>query len=100
EPDAPLDPAKDKRINAPFYGVAPSPIDNSVWGSVLGMPGAIVRLTLGSNPPSTALAEIYEVPWNNPKAPVQGFSPRGLDIDTDGVVWTVLASGHFASFDR
>jgi hypothetical protein len=100
EPDAPLDPAKDKRINAPFYGVAPSPIDNSVWGSVLGMPGAIVRLTLGSNPPSTALSEIYEVPWNNPKAPVQGFAPRGMDVDSNGVVWTVLSSGHHASFDR
>jgi len=23
-----------------------------------------------------------------------------MDIDRDGVVWTVLASGHFASFDR
>jgi hypothetical protein len=100
EPDAPLDPAKDKRINAPFYGVAPSPIDNSVWGSVLGMPGAIVRLTLGSNPPSTALSEIYEVPWNNSKAPVQGFAPRGMDVDSNGVVWTVLSSGHHASFDR
>jgi hypothetical protein len=100
EPDAPLDPAKDKRINAPFYGVAPSPTDNSVWGSVLGMPGAIVRLTLGSNPPSTALSEIYEVPWNNPKAPVQGFAPRGMDVDSNGVVWTVLSSGHHASFDR
>ena len=31
---------------------------------------------------------------------MQGFSPRGLDIDTNGVVWTVLSSGHFASFDR
>ena len=31
---------------------------------------------------------------------MQGFSPRGLDIDHNGVVWTVLASGHFASFDR
>ena len=36
EPDQPLDPAKDKRINAPFYGVAPSPVDGSIWGSVLG----------------------------------------------------------------
>jgi hypothetical protein len=100
EPDAPIDPAKDKRINAPFYGVAPSPIDNSIWGSVLGMPGALVRLTLGSNPPSTALSEIYEVPWNNPKAPAQGFAPRGMDVDSNGVVWTVLSSGHHASFDR
>ena len=26
--------------------------------------------------------------------------PRGLDIDRNGVVWTVVGSGHFASFDR
>src|SRR5207248_3248700 len=100
EPDQPLDPAKDKRVAAAFYGVTVSPADGSVWGSVLGFPGSIVRLNPGSNPPATALAERYELPWNNPKARVQGFSPRGLDIDTNGVVWTVLASGHFASFDR
>ena len=100
EPDQPIDPTKDKRINAPFYGVAPSPVDNSVWGSVLGMPGMLVRLTLGSNPPATALSEVYEVPWNNPKAPVQGFAPRGMDVDSNGVVWAVLSSGHHASFDR
>jgi hypothetical protein len=100
EPDQPLDPTKDKRINAPFYGVAPSPSNDAIWGSVLGMPGSVVRLTLGSNPPSTALSEIYEVPWNNPKAPVQGFAPRGMDVDDNDVVWTVLSSGHHASFDR
>ncbi len=100
EPDQPLDPTKDKRINAAFYGVTVSPADGSVWGSVLGFPGSVVRLNPGSHPPETALAEIYELPWNNPKAPVQGFSPRGLDIDRNGVVWTVLASGHLASFDR
>jgi len=100
EPDQPVDPAKDKRITAAFYGVMPSPADGSIWGSSLGFPGAVVRLSPGSNPPSTALAEIYEVPWNNPKAPVQGFSPRGMDVDRNGVVWAPLASGHFASFDR
>jgi hypothetical protein len=100
EPDQPIDPTKDKRINAPFYGVAPSPADGSIWGSVTGVPGSVVRLTLGSNPPATALTEIYEVPWNNPKAPVQGFAPRGMDVDSNGVVWTVLSSGHHASFDR
>ena len=71
-----------------------------VWGSVLGFPGGIVRLNPGSNPPETALAEYYEVPWNNPKAPVSGFSPRGMDIDRNGVVWVALGSGHLASFDR
>ena len=29
-----------------------------------------------------------------------GFSPRGMDIDRNGVVWAPLASGHLASFDR
>ncbi|HXH25350.1 MAG TPA: carboxypeptidase-like regulatory domain-containing protein [Vicinamibacterales bacterium] len=100
EPDQPIDPTKDKRVNAPFYGVAPSPADGSIWGSVLGMPGMLVRLTLGSNPPLTALSEVYEVPWNNPRAGVQGFAPRGMDVDDNGVVWTVLSSGHHASFDR
>ncbi len=100
EPDQPVDATKDKRINAAFYGVTVSPLDGSVWGTVLGFPGAVVRLNPGSNPPATALAEIYELPWNNPNAPVHGFSPRGLDIDRNGVVWTVIASGHLASFDR
>ncbi len=100
EVDQPLDPTKDKRITAWFYGVVPSPVDGSVWGSVVGIPGKIVRMNPGTNPPETALAEVYEPPYNNPKAPVQGFSPRGLDIDRNGVVWSVLASGHLASFDR
>ena len=99
EPDQPADPTKDKRIAVSFYGDSPAP-DGSVWGSVLGMPGALVRFNPGSHPPETALAEYYEVPWNNPKAPVQGFSPRGMDVDSKGVVWTVLSSGHYASFDR
>ncbi|OGU33541.1 MAG: hypothetical protein A3K13_02170 [Gemmatimonadetes bacterium RIFCSPLOWO2_12_FULL_68_9] len=100
EPDQPVDPTKDKRYGPAFYGVAPSPIDDSVWGTQLGFPGAVIRLNPGPNPPATALAEIYEAPWNNPKAAVQGFSPRGMDIDRSGVVWVALASGHFASFDR
>ncbi len=99
EPNAPADPAKDKRINVSYYGVAPAP-DGSVWGSVLGMPGALVRFVPGAHPPETALAEYYEVPWDNPKAPVQGFSPRGMDVDSKGVVWAPLSSGHYASFDR
>jgi len=100
EPEQPIDPTKDKRINAPFYGVAPSPVDDSIWGSVQGMPGALVRLVPGPNPPATALSEIYEVPWNNAKASAQGFAPRGMDVDGNGVVWTVLSSGQLASFDR
>jgi hypothetical protein len=93
EPNQPIDPNKQHRINAAFYGVAPSPADNTVWGSSLGVPGSMIRLDPGANPPDTALAEIYNVP-----AP--GYGPRVMDIDSQGVVWTPLASGHFASFDR
>ena len=100
EPDQPLDPTKDKRISARYYGVAFNPVDGSIWGSTLGFPGAVMRLDPGPNPPVTALTELYELPWGNPEAPVQGYSPRGMDIDRNGVVWTPLASGHMASFDR
>jgi len=100
EPNEPLDPAKDMRIRSGYYGVAYNPIDGSIWGSSLGFPGAILRLDPGTEPATTALTEIYETPWGNPEAPIQGYSPRGMDIDRNGVVWTPLASGHMASFDR
>src|SRR5262249_24310370 len=50
----------------------------------------------------TQLSEYYEVPFKTNKVPESGwgFSPRGMDVDLNGVVWTVLASGHYASFDR
>jgi hypothetical protein len=98
EPNQPVDPTKDKRIMAPFYGVSPAP-DGSVWGSMLGYPGAVMRLTPGPNPPETALTEYYELPVNSPNAS-GGFSPRGFDVDRNGVAWVALASGHLASFDR
>jgi hypothetical protein len=99
EPDQPVDPTKDKRIVAPFYAVAPAP-DGSVWGTVLGFPGAVVRLDPGPHPPQTALAELYQLPLRDADTPVEGFSPRGGDVDRDGVYWAALASGHLASFDR
>lgn len=95
----PADSTRDTRLNAAFYGLAVG-TDGMVWGSVLGFPGGIVRLNPGSNPPETALAEYYEVPWHNPNAPLSGFSPRGMDIDRNNVVWVALGSGHLASFDR
>jgi len=100
EPDKPVDPTKDHRINAAFYGVTVSPKDGSIWGTALGYPGMVIRLVPGSNPPETALAEAYELPHENAKAPIKGYSPRGLDIDRNGVVWMPTASGHFVSFDR
>ena len=99
EPDAPVNPKLDKRIAKGLYAVSPAP-DGSVWGSSLGYPGAVIRLDPGSNPPSTALVEYYELPLDAKGEPVNGFSPRGMDVDRNGVAWVALASGHMASFDR
>ena len=101
EPNQPADPAKDQRINAPFYSINPAP-DGSIWGSCwqCSFPGAIIRLNPGANPVETTLAEMYQPPWNNPNAPNIGYGPRGMDIDRDGVAWISMASGHLASFDR
>jgi hypothetical protein len=93
EPNQPVDPAKQKRIRVGFYAVAPNPADNTIWGSVTGYPGSVVRVDPGSSPPATALSEIYEVP-------LPGYSPRGADIDSKGVMWSALASGHLGAFDR
>jgi hypothetical protein len=60
----------------------------------------MVRLVPGPNPPHTALAELYELPVDGSGAPIEGFSPRGADIDRDGVAWVALASGHLGRFDR
>ena len=95
EPREPIDPSKDKRITSGYYGVAFNPVDGSIWGTSLGFPGGVIRFD-----PETGLTEFYEPPWGDANAPVQGYSPRGGDIDRDGVVWSALASGHMASFDR
>jgi len=93
EPGAPADAAKDTRLAINLYAVAFSPADGSVWGTVLGYPGAIVRVQPGPDPTQTALTEVYEPPF-------PGYGPRGGDIDRNGVYWVSLASGHLAAFDR
>jgi hypothetical protein len=100
EPNQPVDPTKDKRIITGLCGIGYDPNDGTIWGSVLSMPGGVVHVIPGDNPPATTLTEYFEVPFNDPRAPVNGFGPRGADIDRNGVVWIPLASGHLASFDR
>jgi hypothetical protein len=93
QPGQPIDPTKDARVNAAFYAVMPSPADGSIWGATYGYPGSVVRVVPGSNPPATAIAEVFNVP-------LPGFGSRGADIDRNGVVWVSLGSGHLGAFDR
>ncbi|HEX4236772.1 MAG TPA: carboxypeptidase-like regulatory domain-containing protein [Xanthobacteraceae bacterium] len=90
EPGKPMDPNKDMRVFGASYAVMPNPVDGSIWYTVsvfTGRPG-VLRFD-----PKTKLSEFYAIP-------MPGFSPRGGDIDSKGVVWVSLASGHLGSFDR
>jgi len=70
------------------YGIVTSH-DGTVWTAVPGAPGHIQRFD-----PETGTHEVYK-----PPAPISG--PRGIDVDTEGVIWTATGgSGHIASFDR
>jgi len=96
----PFDPTLDRRIRGASYGLIPNPKDGSVWYATSGpMPGRIVRVEIGSNPPATCKAELYEPPFNARRA---GYTPKGIDVDrSTGVIWVGLGgSGHLGSFDR
>ena len=104
KPNEPADPELDRLLPGPTgYIIMVNPVDGSVWYSVLsGVPGFIVRMETGSNPPETCRTEVYEPPFD-PKdhAKQDYYAPRGIDFDSKGVVWTALsASGQLASFDR
>ena len=93
EPGDKPDPTKDTRVEVTTYAVAVSPSDGAVWGTEVAYPGRIVRLAPGPDPARTALAEVYQ-------PPMPGYGPRGGDVDSKGVYWVALASGHLGRFDR
>jgi hypothetical protein len=92
-PQAAFDPKLDTMVRYNMYSLIPSPVDDSVWGITETYPGFLIRLQRGNNAPESCKTTIFKVPE-------PGFDPRGVDIDSNGVVWTALAgSSHLASFD-
>ena len=96
----PVDPAKQKRVLAGLYGVQPSPVDDTIWGqsmdigfSRMDQPSYLVHFIPGPDPTRTGLTELFQPPEG-------AFGARGIDVDTKGIVWTAMSSGHLASFDR
>ena len=102
EPNQPTDPKLDMRINGMSYGIIVNPIDRSVWYASPSVPGRLVRLAIGSNPPASCRAELYEPPYYNATMPTRSaYTPKGVDVDRDGVIWSGMGgSSHLASFDR
>jgi hypothetical protein len=89
----PYDPKLDTQISYSLYSLIPSPVDDSVWGVSEVFPGYLIRVQTGKNPPETCRTQVFKVPS-------PGYDPRGVDIDSNGVVWTALAAtSHLASFD-
>ena len=94
-----FDPRLDTRMSPGSYGIIVNQVDNVAWGGGTEFPGRIYRFDKGSNPPETCITEVYEVPIIDGE--YEGFGPRGIDVDNNGVVWTALSgSSHLASFDR
>ena len=94
EPDQPIDPTKDHRINFTCYSVGSSPIDHAAWCNGTG--AQIVRIERGPNPPETCKAEVYQVPTGHPAA-----GARGVEVDSQGIVWVNFTNSEFmGSFDR
>ena len=79
------------------YGVIPNPVDGSVWtaqpggdpGGPMDFAGRLIRYD-----PATDTHEAFSPPR-------PGAGPRGVDVDSNGVIWVALGgSGHLARFDR
>ncbi len=76
EPDQPIDPTKDHRVNFGCYSISVSPTDGSLWCSG----NQLVRIERGPNPPESAKAEIYDPP--------DGITGgHGVIVDDNGVLW-------------
>jgi len=103
KPDEAPDPKLDRMVSdaATGYTIVVSPVDSSVWYQDNDVPGKIVRVDIGKNPPQSCMAEAYEPPFDprNPSKQVS-FGTEGIDIDSKGLVWVGLYSGQLASFDR
>ncbi|MDA1370402.1 MAG: carboxypeptidase-like regulatory domain-containing protein [Proteobacteria bacterium] len=94
-----VDLSLDTRMSPGSYGVIVNLVDNVAWGGGTEFPGRIYRVDIGANPPETCITEVYELPVIDGE--YEGFGPRGIDVDKNGVVWTALSgSSHLASFDR
>jgi hypothetical protein len=103
----PPDPKLDRFVDGTRgYGIGVNPVDESVWVAITKpMPGKLLRFVPGPHPPATCMTEIYEPPFTSAEGPSGGgklgYVPRGVDFDTNGLVWTGLGgSGQLASFDR
>ena len=104
-PQKPADPSQDQRISGFLYGLGVDQTDASVWYALQSygadeqapIPSGIVRMERGNDPPRSCRVEYYEAPVVDGKA--LAFSPRGVEVDSEGVAWVGFAT-KIGRFDR
>jgi hypothetical protein len=97
EPDQPIDPARDHRVEIGCYQIAVDPNDKTgiAW---CGDTGRLTRVVRGADAPNSCRAEVYKPPTGMTPE-VSG--PGHATVDSQGVVWMVWrGSQHLTSFDR
>ena len=96
-----MDPTKDMRIKVGFYGVSPEPGGRLGLGNGAGLPRRHRSLESRLGPRAALRSrKSTKCPGTIRKPPCRVSHRAEWTSTRDGVVWTVLASGHFASFDR
>lgn len=98
EPDEPVDPMLDHRIEFGCYSIGVDRNDGSLWCSGIGNDDhKLVRFERGDNPPQSCKAEVFEPPELD--TPI--FKSGGVAVDSHGVAWlNWRGSDQVTSFDR
>jgi hypothetical protein len=87
----------DTTITGFNYGIIPNPVDGSVWTAQPGGDPSVDHAYRGRLVRYDPAADRHETYL----PPRPGAGPRGVDVDSRGLIWAALGgSGHLASFDR
>ena len=99
EPNQPVDPTKDHRVEFGCYAIAYSAKDHGIWcSSNVSNQFKLTFIAKGANPPESCHAEMYTPPPGQ-RPPMMGTG--GVTVDSDGVAWqSWRVSGQFVAFDR
>jgi len=98
EPDEPISPSMDHRIEFGCYSIGVNNNDGSLWCAGIGeSDNKLVRFERGDNPPQSCKAELFEAPVLD--TPI--FKSGGVAVDSEGIVWlNWRGSDQVTSFDR
>ena len=98
EPDEPISPGLDHRIEFGCYSIGVDTNDGSLWCAGIGEDdNKLVRFVRGDDPPESCMAEVFEAP----ELDVPIFKSGGVAVDGDGIVWlNWRGTDQVTSFDR